>query len=261
MSDLSPSTYLREVTLRKPKFQQALRNFQRQIPPDFDWYMPPRTGGRHTREEWEEQKRRIGVELVEFLKRWPFISVDDLTGDPTRPKVFAVFEHPTPPGFILLQVHLSATGDEVKRTFQRIKRELAPLFVGTLRQRSGTFRDRLAVWDLVVEKGCTFPQVARKLRKKVSTVKGLYWAARRDILGIGSKAKSSRADRQRAQLVKVDLSDTDRHFRDCPECSKAKTPEEFCASMRAYVVQDVRSPRERLPITKEPESSQDSSSY
>jgi len=149
-----------------------------------------------------------------------------------------------------LHVSLTVTGDDVKRTFQQIKREITK-HSGSRRLRLKTFRDGRLVWDLIIQKGETFSQVARKLRKPTSTVKSLYRNARRDILGESSKNRRSRADRKELLIAQVEPADQN-HFRQCPQCSKARTPEDLCPPYREYAMQDERSIGEWLSLKEDP---------
>lgn len=178
----------------------------------------------------------------------------DLSGVPCWANVYLVpfssFPHPPPEGFIALHVSLTATGDDVKRTFQQIKREIAKRS-GSRQSRSETFRNRRLVWDSIIRKGETFSQVARKLQKPTSTIKSLYRDARRDILGESSKNRRSRADRRELLIAQVEPADQD-HFRQCPQCSKARIPEDLCPPYREYAMQDERSIGEWLSLNEDP---------
>lgn len=250
MSDISLTEYLRQVTLRKPEFQKALRDIGEQFPPPHDWVCPPRGV---SPEEWDKQKREFFGQRMKLMEKWAFITPGDVglsTGQswPERPKVYLAFSSPffassaVPDGFWQLHVHESTTGDELKRTWQRIRSKL-PRSSGRVRQRAGNLRDRIKVWDLYLKES-NFHKIACKLQKPVSTVKALYYAARYDILGALHTSRRSRADSQAILIAQVDFDNN--HFETCPQCSKAATAEEFCAPYSAYVTQDARSLRERL---------------
>jgi len=245
MPDISLSEYLRECELRNPEFQKDRRELFRKYR-DLDFNCPSKG---MSPEEWLEQKRQFDSDWLRLFDRWPFISPDLGPSNakwPDRPRIYLGFDAARDrEGFITLRAHKSATGDDVKRFWQHLKRGSTEP-TGRVRYHSGAWRDRLKIWDLFVEKRRTFSQVARQIRKPVSTVKSLFWAARLDILGVPQKAKRSRADRQAVMIAQMEPKDQ-RHFEECSECRKAKTPEDFCPPYRAYVTQDERSLRERLP--------------
>lgn len=250
MPDISPIEYLRQVTLRKPEFEKARGDLYKQFPPPPDWECPSKGV---SPEEWDKQKREFFGQRVKFIEQWAFITPEDvgLSTDqswPERPKVYLAPSSPffapsaAPDGFWELHVHESTTGDELKRTWQCMKSKL-PRTTGRVRQRAGSLRDRIKAWDLCMQKR-TFSQIARTLRKPASTVKALYWAARRDILGAPPANRRSQTDRQNILIAQVNLNDD--HFTTCAQCSRATTPEEFCPPYRTYATQDERSLRELL---------------
>lgn len=257
MADISQIEYLRQVTLRKPDFQKALRRLQKQSPPPTDWECPSKG---IPPEQWNKQKQEFLGHRFMFMEQWPFISPEDVglsVGQqwPDRPRVYLVRDspffapHPAPEGFIALHVHENTTGDELKKTWQRLKRSL-PKTTGKVRHRSGSLQDRVKIWDLMMKEEQTFPVVARRLRKPLSTVKSLYWAIRWDILGPPLKERRSRSDRQAILIAQVDASDL-RHNITCPKCSKAKTADEMCAARFAYVSKGQASMREYFSRTQD----------
>ena len=245
MADISQAESLRQVTLRKPDFQKALKRLQEQSPPPPDWECPSKGV---SPEQWNTQKQKFNGHCLMLMEQWPFISPEDVGLSvsqqwPDRPRVYLARDSPffaphhAPEGFIALHVHENTTGDELKKTWQRLKRSL-PKTTGKVRHRSGSLQDRVKIWDLMMkEEEQTFPVVARRLRKPLSTVKSLYWAISRDILGPRPKEQKSRSDRQAILIAQVDASDQD-HFRTCHKCSKAKTADKMCAARLAYVSQD-----------------------
>src|SRR3989338_5675035 len=128
--DLTEEEYRRWCTLQNPAFVTALTDFRKSwpSPPSFP---PPRVGLRiEAVKQYQAQERAYLAELVKFCNAWPTITPDDIIGGATTapgPKVrLAPYSPVTWPrdGSLLLWVHPTATGDEVERGFQRIKRNM-----------------------------------------------------------------------------------------------------------------------------------------
>ena len=107
---------------------------------------------------------------------------------------------------IFLSVTPAATGDDAKREFHKIKRA-----VSRRRLRLGSLQLKLSVYDMYVDEGKSFRQIARVARKHPSTVFDLFASACRDIGRIGRSSREMRLD---------PLFNHQEHFSTCPSCQK-----------------------------------------
>jgi hypothetical protein len=106
------------------------------------------------------------------------------------------------------------------------------------RQRPDQYEARLHIWDAYHNCG-SFAAVARTLRRRPSTVKGIYLHASRDILGETVLPKR-RSDRL------LQGFDPATHTQSCPRCQRAARLEDMCIHALTYARQDERSLREQL---------------
>jgi hypothetical protein len=109
------------------------------------------------------------------------------------------------------------------------------------RQRSDKTDFNISVYDLVMAAE-TFPTIARRLGRPVSSVKSAYLAACLNIFGSGPPR------RKREMPL---LNSFEDHFRTCEVCSRAERADDFCALARAFVDQGYRG-RDELPVGREP---------
>jgi hypothetical protein len=110
------------------------------------------------------------------------------------------------------------------------------------RQRSDKADFEIGVYDQVLA-GETFPTIAARLRRPVSSVKSAYLAACWNIFGSAPPRR-----KRDMPLVAFDFAN---HVPKCEICKHAERPEEFCAPARAYINQDYVSLKE-LPVGGEP---------
>jgi hypothetical protein len=108
------------------------------------------------------------------------------------------------------------------------------------RRRLDKVELQLAVFDRAM-RGQTFTAIARELRKPVGTVKRAYYSAVNQIFGTGRIAAKK-------ELTLQSFDDAERHWKTCPDCSRASTADEACPQMRLLVNQDSRGRRERLGL-------------
>lgn len=175
----------------------------------------------------EEEQRKQGRylrEVIEFHHRWPTINPDDVQGaassSPPGPKVRLAPYSPTywpRDGSVLLSVHSTATGDEVKRGWREIKRGLR---LNQRRVRIGERSIKIRIYDMY-QAGFTFPQIAKAVKKSRSTVYALYDSVVRDIQGVGPGS-------QRGLDPNFDLNE---HVAaGCPSCNKGR----LCALVEEF---------------------------
>lgn len=107
---------------------------------------------------------------------------------------------------IFVSVTPTATGDDAKREFHKIKRA-----VSRRRLRLGSLQLKLSVYDMYVDKGKSFRQIARVVGKHPSTVFDLFVSVCRDM---GTNKKSSR------EMRFDPLFDHQEHFSTCLSCQK-----------------------------------------
>jgi hypothetical protein len=105
------------------------------------------------------------------------------------------------------------------------------------RQRADKANFNIAVYDLVVADE-SFPAIAARLHRPVSSVESAYRAACRNIFGSAPPRR-----KRHMPLVGYDFKN---HIANCEECKNAKRPEDFCAPTRVHANQDYRSRRELL---------------
>jgi hypothetical protein len=99
-----------------------------------------------------------------------------------------------------------------------------------------TLQLRLDIWDLA-QKGLKFNEIAKKIKKRPSTVRDLYNQAALDICGQLPPKK------WRLRLLQTFVPET--HDEICPQCRAAQRVQDFCAAKRAYVNREYVSLRER----------------
>ena len=111
----------------------------------------------------------------------------------------------------------------------------------------------LRVFDLA-EKGETFGKIAKALNRRVSTVKSVFLAVRRNIFGfrpvfqtttssgaIASPENGSAPSKQELPLADFDPA---KHISQCSVCKKAQTFKGMCIRTRMYALQEHGSQRE-----------------
>ncbi len=97
----------------------------------------------------------------------------------------------------------------------------------------------LKVYDLA-EKGETFGAIAKALKRRTSTVKSAFLAARRNIFG-------SMTAPSKKQLPLVGF-DKDHLIPQCPTCRTAQRFEDMCPQARRYALQDYVAQREWIGL-------------
>jgi hypothetical protein len=107
------------------------------------------------------------------------------------------------------------------------------------RRRPDKVEFYLRVYDLA-EQGQTFGAIAKALKRRVSTVKSAFLAARRIIFG-SAPATSKR------QLPLVSF-DAGNHCQQCSVCRTAQRFEDMCPQAQYYANQDYASQRERVGL-------------
>lgn len=122
-----------------------------------------------------------------------------------------------------------------------IEKELREADVGRARKRRRLDKvdQQLFVFDRVVE-GATFPDIARKLRKRISTVKDMYLSAARKVFNSPNPPGKEQAFSERL-LTDFDLKT---HIRKCPTCKAATVIDQLCEAARCFVNQDKVAQRE-----------------
>lgn len=212
--DLTDEEYLRECTLRNPAFVTALRDFRKRwpFPPSF----PPSQVGLRIEavKQYQAQERAYLAELVKFCNDWPSITPSDVIGGASTlagPKVrLAPYSPVTWPhdGSLLLCVHRTATGDEVKQAWQGIKKAFFP----GKRIRRGEKALKLRIYDLYVKDNKTFREIANQVKKPLRTVAYLFGSVCKDIPHPSEKGKK-----------RLDLTfDHKGHFATCSTCLKGR---------------------------------------
>lgn len=208
----SDEAYLRECTLRNNFFRKEQQAFLKRWPsrPQFP---PPQTGLKlKTVEEWQAQERAYLADFAKFLERWRVSPDTQLLGQPA-PKVSLAKYDPRfwPPGRVLLDVDLTATGDEIKKAWQEIK---AALRQGKAKRLSGQRRLKLKIYDLYYDLGMNLPAIAKKLKKPVSTVAYLLGSVCQDIGRVRVKGQK-----------RMDLAfDYGEHYPNCAQCREQGRP-------------------------------------
>jgi hypothetical protein len=108
---------------------------------------------------------------------------------------------------------------------------------GTPRQRLDKAIQQLKIFDYVTE-GLTFPDIARRVKTPVSTVKSLFHAASRNI-------NNTPLSKPRPKNLPLRDFDPATHCQKCPTCLSATTVEALCMLARTYCNQDKKSQREK----------------
>lgn len=139
-------------------------------------------------------------------------------------------------GRLLLEVDLNCPIEGLLPLIQEELREAEALYREGKRKRHRIDKIdfQISVYD-TAEEGKSFPEIARALRKRVTTVKSAYLVARRNIFG-------SDASRPRKSLEDFDAHS---HCASCPQCRKAQGVEQMCAKALQYAGRDYKSQRER----------------
>lgn len=120
------------------------------------------------------------------------------------------------------------------------------------RQRMDKIGFYLRVYDQT-ETGKSFSEVARTLKRPLSTVKSAFLRISKEILGLRPMDKDSgeggRKDppitRKKTILARFE---PESHLMECTTCKEAKTFEDMCAKAQHYALQDYSSLRERLDV-------------
>jgi hypothetical protein len=141
------------------------------------------------------------------------------------------------PRDVLLALIEETLSEVVEKRRSRIKLNVRK------RQRSDKADFELAAYDQVLA-GESFPTIAARLRRPVSSVKSAYLAACWNIFGSAPPRR-----KRDMPLVAFDFAN---HVPKCEICKHAERPEEFCAPARAYSNQDYVSLKE-LPVGGEPQ--------
>ncbi|MBI2089926.1 MAG: hypothetical protein HYT78_14510 [Deltaproteobacteria bacterium] len=206
-SELSDKDYLRECLYRNPDFIEAKRAFQKRWPNEKDLF--PDKNIRVS--EFNAQQTAYFHDWVNFWWDWPgsiLLGENDQAQPTTQPKVSLAQDIPSSwprDGSIVLRVHPTATGDEVKRAWQRIKKVLPT-------RRLGEKALKLRVYGLRIRDGKTFRQIARETEKSVSAVFELLVSGCR---GIGHV----RDPKQKLMDPGFDLKE---HYSGCPQCKTGR---------------------------------------
>ncbi len=193
--DLTDEEYRRECTLRNHAFIKARREFLNRWQSEPDLFAEPivvarkaeRGKGLDAIKEQQLKQGRFLSELVKFCNGWPSITPGDVIGGvsaPPGPKVqLAPYSPVSWPrdGSLLLWVHPTATGDEVKSCFQRIKREIAP----KKRDRRKRSQKKVSVQNVNLEAGkesiilCVGQMATGKdVKREFQSAKKAYWPRR-----------------------------------------------------------------------------------
>jgi hypothetical protein len=224
--DITDEEYRRMCTLESPAFRKDKETFLNHWKHEDDLFAEPivvackaeRGAGIEAIKDQQRRQGEFMAELIELCHKWPSITPGDVQGAPSSvpgPKVrLAPYSPRTWPrdGSVLLSVDPTTTGDEIKRQWQNIKKAL-----GRRSQRQGA-SDRalkLRIYKLYQARAQSgarpinnFSEIARIVKKKRSTVVGLYDSVYKDIHGI--KPKSIRR-------LTPDFKFAD-HFSSCLEC-------------------------------------------
>jgi len=145
-------------------------------------------------------------------------------------------------GWLTLKVNLNAPLEESERAIRyylRVNRVNPP----KIRNRSDKVAAALETWVCYEEKKL-FSAVVRQLRRPVTTVKGQYVRAS---LLIHGKRPAGSIKQRRAVFVKDPFAEFQAHYGSCSRCKKADTVEKMCPKFIAFVDQDSKALRERLP--------------
>jgi hypothetical protein len=199
-SEMSEEDYLRECQSRNPEFIKAERDVQKRRQTLF-----PDESIRLS--EFNAEQMAWFEDFINFWYDHPGpVLLGNHDYPNIQPKVMYVRDMPGSwprDGSIILRVHPTATGDEVKRAYQKIKRRFFPK-----RLRPDQRRVKLAIYDLYYAEKKAFGEIAKLVKKPVSTVAYLLSSVCHDI---GHARGGSRE--------KSDPSfDFPAHFSECPSC-------------------------------------------
>jgi hypothetical protein len=133
---------------------------------------------------------------------------------------------------------------------ERIEKELSKVMPQRrkARRRWDKFDYYLRVYDLGI-KNETFATIARKLKRRVSTVKSAFLSIGRTISSFDptgfrrSHARHRRAFPTKKQSV-LKVFDHKNHLSQCDRCAKAKTADEMCPQALLHINQETRGARE-----------------
>jgi hypothetical protein len=105
-----------------------------------------------------------------------------------------------------------------------------------LRSTPGRYELKIKVWDTVKKMGGNFSRTARELEKPLSTVRDLYDAVHKDILGYYP------TKRKKSPIKEITLEEANAHVRGCSRCQKVMDPGQMCEPfgrvIESYINQD-----------------------
>ena len=204
-SELSEKDYFIECQKRNPDFIAAERELEKRrqnLFPDENIRLS----------EFNDQQRAWFNDFINFWWDRPgplLLETHDYPYSQTKVCLVADTRGSWPrDGSIVLRVHPTATGDEVKRAYQKIKRRFFPK-----RLRPDNRRLKLEIYDLYFsDRRKTLKEIAKIVKKPIQTVAYLLSCVCQDIGHL----------KQRDQK-KVDLSfDFKAHFSDCSSCLEGR---------------------------------------
>jgi hypothetical protein len=206
---------------------------------------------------YRRQSKRYMEVYSSVLKKWRFHFIEEqiflmlphlpndrqarielLEGHSDGVMAFPAFAHHTDDkGALLLEVDLNCPIDGLLPLIQEELREAKALYTeGTPRRRRPDKTDfQISVFDLA-DQNKSFPEIARALKRHVSTVKSAYLVAHRNIFGIDPANTRARS---------IEDLDPHSHTDSCPTCRKAQTFDELCMKAKRYAHMDYKSQRER----------------
>jgi len=143
-------------------------------------------------------------------------------------------------GWLTIKINLQAPLNELE---EAIRRELRRhrYFQPSGRNRPDKDAAALEVWDGYVHEK-RFSVVAKKLGRKVSTVKGQYVKAH--ILIHGQRPSGSIKQR-RAGKMRDPQGEFSAHYGSCSRCQKADSADKLCSKFLAYIDQDTKADLDR----------------
>jgi len=156
--------------------------------------------------------------------RYPIEAMDAIDNPPNLRKI-------KPNQFAIIMVDLSYPLYLLTPLIEEELRKLHPH--PKFRRRRDKDQFKLQVYDHIVLNGLTFPDTAKLLKAKVSTVKSAYLTAHRTIHA--QVRPLSKMETQQVYSGELQLSG---HCATCPVCKKANTEEEMCPLAKAYLQQD-----------------------
>lgn len=136
--------------------------------------------------------------------------------------------------FLFLRVDLQHPVEDLLPLIEKELREVTQSRTIT-RRRLDKVDYHLQVFKLVVA-GHSFPQIAKTLNRRPSTVKSAFLAASRNIFGA--------AKIPRKKALALANFDPSTHMKSCPTCQKAKHGKELCTPALLYANQDFKAQRE-----------------